>query len=296
MKDTPISWCHHSCNFWSGCNHVSRECDGCYIFPIIKRQGHDPKKVRPGSIATISQAFKWNLEAKAAGKNFLVFTCSMGDFFHPQGDKWRDNAWDVIRLTPHIYWMILTKRPERILANLPKDWGDGYPNVWLGTTVGCRESYKRADILRKIPARIRFISAEPLLESIADIDLTGIHWLAAGGMSGPRHVQDAMQLEWAAELYDRCKAEGVAYLFKQVSAFRSEQGVNALNLYLAKRNHKKIDPATCKLIRNHPKMERELMPFPLVGPAHKGRFTMAKWEKYKSGQTETEQELVNIKV
>lgn len=95
---------------------------------------------------------------------------------------------------------------------------NAYPNVWLGATCGVRSSYPRVDALRTIPARVRFISAEPLLESLADINLSGIHWLVAGGESGPKFR--TMYMEWARELRDRCHAQGVGFFFKQESAFR----------------------------------------------------------------------------
>ena len=95
----------------------------------------------------------------------------------------------------------------------------GYPNVWMGTTCGVRSSYPRIDDLRRVPAVVRFISAEPLLESLHDINLAGIHWLIAGGESGSGFR--AMNDEWALQLRDRCREHGVAFHFKQHPAFRS---------------------------------------------------------------------------
>jgi len=234
-----------------------------------------------------------------------VFTLSMGDFFDPAGDDIRPEVWKVIRDTPWLDWMILTKRPQLIADRLPDDWGEhGWDNVWLGTTCGSRKKYRcehtgvwmtpfdRVDILRKIPARVRFISAEPLLEDISDLDLTGIHWVAAGGESGPEwNLPDRkMNIAWAANLYERCVANDVAFLFKQVSARKSEQGVNALNLYLAERDGKRIDPGTCELIRNWPvqHIDHELMPFDEVGPTHPSRFSRFDWKAYREGTVSAE--------
>jgi protein gp37 len=116
----------------------------------------------------------------------------------------------------------LDEAPQLIPRRLPADWGQGWPHVWLGTTCGVRDSYPRLDALREIPAVVRFISAEPLLESLADIDLGGFHWLIAGGESGSGFRP--MLNEWALELRDICAREGVGFHFKQHSGFRPGAG------------------------------------------------------------------------
>ena len=106
-----------------------------------------------------------------------VFACSWSDFFHPDADAWRDEAWDIIRRRPGLVFQILTKRHDRILRCLPADWGDGYPNVWLGVTA---ENQDQADVritwLLSIPAAKRFASIEPML---GEIDLTRIEIIKA---------------------------------------------------------------------------------------------------------------------
>jgi protein gp37 len=301
MKDTAISWAHHTINFWRGCSKVSAECKNCYAETIMEKiMGEDFATRAFRFEAAKKEALKFNAAAAKEGKRYVIFTLSMGDFFDPLGDEIRPQVWDVIRQTPYIDWMILTKRPQLIVDRLPKDWGDqGWANVWLGTTCGTRRKYRceysgewmtpfdRVDILRKIPARIRFISAEPLLEDISDLDLTGIHWLAAGGESGPEWDVPGrtMNISWAANLYDRCVANDTAFLFKQVSARKSEHGVNALNLYLAERDGVRIDPRTCELIRQWPVqyLDHELMPFDEVGENHPARLGMYDWKSYKGG-------------
>ena len=93
----------------------------------------------------------------------MVFTCSWSDFFLPEADPWRDQAWGIIKDTPHLIYQILTKRPGNIKTRLPSDWGLGYPNVWLGVSVEDQSVVDRAWNLAFIPAAIRFISAEPLI-------------------------------------------------------------------------------------------------------------------------------------
>lgn len=98
--------------------------------------------------------------------------------------------------------------------------------MWLGVSIGVMKSAWRADYLRKIPAVVRFISAEPLLESLADLNLDGIHWLITGGESGKDHRE--MKLRWAEELRRKCGQAGVTFFFKQVSAYKAGQGEMAL--------------------------------------------------------------------
>jgi protein gp37 len=222
MQFSKINWTDHTWNPWVGCRHVSAECDHCYAdFLVTKRMGRDF-----GSITrtkTWRDPVKWNARATelqaVLGRRVRVFCASLTDFFIQDADHWRDDAWKVIRECANLDFLILTKRPRLIPSRLPGDWGNGYPNVWLGTTCGVRSSYSRIDDLRGLPAAVRFISAEPLLESLDDIDLAGIHWLIAGGESGSgfRPMKD----EWAVGLRDRCREHGVAFHFKQHSAFRS---------------------------------------------------------------------------
>jgi protein gp37 len=181
------------------------------MFRDLKRFGRDPTVVRRTN--TWDAPFRWDDAARARGSPGLVFTCSLSDFFHEGADLWRDEAWGVIRACQHLQFQVLTKRPVRIPGHLPADWGEGYPNVWLGTSIGINENAWRADVLRQIPARVRFISAEPVLEPLPDLDLTGIHWLIVGGESGPgfRYMDHA----WARQLRDKARAAGVAFFFKR---------------------------------------------------------------------------------
>jgi protein gp37 len=113
-----------------------------------------------------------------------VFTCSWSDWFHEDADPWRDEAWEVIRAAPDLTFQILTKRPERIADHLPADWGDGYPNVWLGVTIENRRFVDRADVLREVPAAVRFISAEPLLGPLV-ATASSPEWVWADGYTAP---------------------------------------------------------------------------------------------------------------
>jgi protein gp37 len=147
----------------------------------------------------------------------------MADVFEDRPDLLAPRArlWKLIRKTPNLDWLLLTKRPENIPAMMPHgDW----PNVWLGTSVEDRKRLRRVDSLRVAPQHVpvRFVSAEPLLEDLGAVDLRGVGWLIVGGESGPGYRP--MRHEWAWSLLRQCRAAGVAFFFKQSAAPRSETG------------------------------------------------------------------------
>jgi protein gp37 len=241
MENSKISWTEHTFNPWIGCRHVSPECDHCYADRMVTvRMDRDFGKVQRSK--TWKHPLKWNREATSTGywttengvrryvelgRRPRVFCASLTDFFLQDADGWRPEAWELIRECTNLDWLILTKRPKLAASRLPADWRQGWPHVWIGTTCGCVRSEYRLDELRALPAVVRFVSAEPLLESMAQMNLTGINWLIVGGESGvsradggPRPMLD----KWAIELRDKCAAEGVGFFFKQHSAFRPGQG------------------------------------------------------------------------
>src|SRR5580704_12298824 len=127
-KLTQIGWAHGTQNFWLGCDKIAPECAHCYIDRILRRQGREPW----GEIyrtKTWNDPLVWQRHAPRKGLCYRVFTCSLSDFFHAKADDWRPAAWDIIRARPNLVWLILTKRPERILRHLPPDWPEAYPNV-----------------------------------------------------------------------------------------------------------------------------------------------------------------------
>jgi protein gp37 len=248
MKDSHIGWTHNTQNFWMGCDKIAPECAKCYIHRVLKRQGREPW----GQLyrtKTWGDPLSWQRKAMGSGLCYRIFTCSHSDFFHADADAWRDEAWDVIRQTPNLVYLVLTKRPELILKRLPKDWGEGWPNVWLGVSTGCKMTLNKMDSLRRIPVHkkaVRFVSCEPLLEDIADqIDLTGFGWVIVGGESGggTEYLWDSkgdwrkefstpgrrtMQLAWARKLLIKSRTLGIPFFFKQIAAVRSGAGEDAL--------------------------------------------------------------------
>lgn len=206
-KDSHIEWTDHTWNPWYGCQKVSAGCKNCYMYRDLNRYGKDPHTV-VRSKTTFYTPDAWQESAR-------VFTCSWSDFFIKDADDWRPDAWSVIRRNPHLTFQILTKRPERVKDHLPRDWGNGWDNVWLGTSVESQHTaLSRIPILSTIPAKVRFLSCEPLLESVDLHELVkGIHWIIAGGESGP----DArpMKTEWVQMIRDCCTYHGIKFFFKQ---------------------------------------------------------------------------------
>lgn len=221
-----IEWTEATWNPWMGCTKVSAGCDNCYMFTEQRRYGNDPEVVRR-SKTKFADPLKWK-DPK------VIFTCSWSDWFHKDADPWRDEAWDIIRRTPQHTYQILTKRPARIVRHLPPDWGDGYPNVWLGTSVESQDvAYRAWHLVRAVTARVLFLSCEPLLGPVdltkvrinedTTVDLrAGFKWVIVGGESGPN--TRAMEIDWARSLRDQCYEAGVAFFLKQLGGFPNKRG------------------------------------------------------------------------
>jgi protein gp37 len=241
---TKIEWTEATWNPWHGCHKVSAGCKNCYMFREKKAYGQDPNAV-VRSKTTFNAPLKW---VKAGKAPRYCFTCSWSDFFIEEADSWRSEAWEIIRATPQITYQILTKRPERIAAGLPGDWGEGYPNVWLGVSCENQEAAdKRIPLLLCTPAAIRFISAEPLLGPInlheielpseynISINVPGwvsaleknhegryysapasLDWVIVGGESGPG--ARPFSIDWANAIVEQCRAANVPVFVKQLGA------------------------------------------------------------------------------
>ena len=147
--------------------------------------------------------------------------------------EWRADLFNLIRETPNLDWLLLTKRPTNIAKMLPPDWNDGYPNVWLGTTTEDAERYReRWPILARIPAARRFISYEPAIGPLGPININNTNglpdWIICGGESGG-HARP-MQPAWARHVRDQCLAFGIAFFLKQFGTYASNPLVNERGL------------------------------------------------------------------
>ena len=146
-------------------------------------------------------------------KGSNIFVCSMSDLFHPEVPfEFIDKVMQTIEQTPQHRYQLLTKRAERMAEYF--ETREVPCNAWLGVTVECRQTISRIESLRGIEgATVRFLSCEPLLEDLGDMDLTGIHWMIVGGESGP--LARPMQEEWVVNLRQLAKRHHVSFFFKQ---------------------------------------------------------------------------------
>lgn len=228
MAETQIEWTDSTWNPVAGCSIVSAGCTNCYAMEmarrlhamnVLKYRGLTRKSgrrtvwngvVRENSDA-LTVPFAWKKPRK-------IFVNSMSDLFHERvSDAFVLKVWDVMRATPHHHYQILTKRPERMGSLVRSKIADVLPNVWLGTSVENSEVTSRVDYLRRVPATIRFISFEPLIGAVGEIDLQGIDWAIVGGESGrgARPIRE----EWIDEIYDQCVVNNTAFFFKQWGAW-----------------------------------------------------------------------------
>lgn len=156
----------------------------------------------------------------------VIFVNSMSDLFHPRVPlEFIRRVFDVMGEADHHVFQVLTKRHERVAELAPDLPWPG--NVWMGVSIENRRWVRRADCLRRVPAAVRFVSAEPLLGPLDELDLAGIDWLIAGGESGPRHRP--VRPEWIRDLRDKCQAAGVPFFFKQWGGRTSKAGGRVLD-------------------------------------------------------------------
>lgn len=229
-----IEWTEATWNPTTGCDRISAGCDNCYALTLAKRlkamgnpkyqNDGDPRTSGPGFAVTehpdsLALPFRWTSPR-------TVFVNSMSDLFHARiSDDFIKQVFDVMASTPRHTYQVLTKRPRRarrFAASLP--WA---PNIWLGVSIEDERQLWRVEELRETPAKTRFVSAEPLLGPIGDIDLSGIDWLIAGGESGPGFRP--MRADWVREIRDRCAISNVAFFFKQWGGHTPKAGGRMLD-------------------------------------------------------------------
>lgn len=237
-EETGIGWCDGTINFWYGCNKVSPGCKFCYMFRDRQKFGQDGTDVRKTSLKTVERILKnlhvQRIERELSGNKepLKIFTCSWSDFFLEAADPWRKEAWDMIRANPEFIWIILTKRIDRAKDCFPEDWGEGWPNVWLGVSAENQQYWnERVDVLLQTPAAVRVVSAEPLLSEI-DIKVSPlgfqnkIDWVIVGGESGNdtgNWLFRRCQTSWIGWIVDDCKELGIAVFVKQLGTYISKQ-------------------------------------------------------------------------
>lgn len=207
-----IEWTEQTWNPTVGCTKVSAGCKHCYAETLAKR-------LQAMGVGAYRQGFRLKLlperldEPQLRKKSTIYFVNSMSDLFHERiPDDFLDAVMAVITDTPQHRYQILTKRHERLGDYFAKRSVPG--NVWLGVSVeNRRHGLPRIDVLRKIPAKIRFLSCEPLLEELGELNLNGIHWVIVGGESGAK--ARPMHPDWARTIRTQCEDQGATFFFKQ---------------------------------------------------------------------------------
>lgn len=243
-ESTGIAWTDHTFNPWWGCTKISDECTHCYAERDAGRWGFDcfgPGKPRRFfGDAHWNEPLKWDRKAERDGERRRVFCASMGDVFDREvPDLVRARLWALIAKTPHLDWLVLTKRPEYMRDMLPPDhMQKPWPNLWLGFTAGTQAAWDhRWPIAREIPAVVRFVSVEPALECVRFGDVlmrrperlfaTDLHWVILGEESGPgarRCGKEAL-----ASMLCQAKLAGIPVFIKQ--AWEGDKLVKMPKLY-----------------------------------------------------------------
>lgn len=229
MAETSIEWTDATWNPVAGCTVLSPGCTNCYAMRMAARldaMGMDKYRGltrKSGGRAKWTGKIRLDRQALSVPAKWRrprrIFVNSMSDLFHESVPaEFVAEVWAVMAATPSHTYQILTKRPDRmatITAKLKE-----LPNVWLGTSVESGDYFDRIAELRKVKAAIRFISFEPLLGSVAGVDLRGIRWAIVGGESGPR--ARPMREEWVDEIEAACRESGTAFFFKQWGGVRKK--------------------------------------------------------------------------
>jgi protein gp37 len=226
MKKTGIEWSEYSWNPVSGCTKHSTGCKHCYAERIsngLQKKG--VKKYEKGFGTVVTHAYTLSEPAKLT-KPTQVFVNSMSDLFHRDvPDGFIHKVFEAIERFPQHTFQILTKRSERM-----KEFCCEFPvpdNVWLGVTVETLDFYTRINDLREIPCVLRFLSLEPLLSSVGDINLDRIDWVIVGGESG--YGSRWMEVEWVRQIRDVCLRDDVLFFFKQWSCIKRPEELPVLD-------------------------------------------------------------------
>ena len=211
MSKSKIEWTESTWNPVSGCTKVSRGCDNCYAERMAMRlKAMGTRGYENGFDVTLHpHALDKPLKMK---KPQVIFVNSMSDIFHDKiPDEFIFQIFEVMNKAHWHTFQVLTKRPKRLAKIASKlNWTD---NIWMGVTVEANEYVDRVDYLRDCPAKIKFLSLEPLIDSVDKLDYTGIDWVIVGGESG--YGARVMQKEWVLEIRDRCENENIDFFFKQ---------------------------------------------------------------------------------
>jgi len=232
MAASDIEWTEATWNPIAGCTVLSPGCTNCYAMRMAARLQAMGMAKYAGTTRKSGKRHVWtgrvNIDKAALTaplnwkKPQRIFVNSMSDLFQDKADEaFIRQVWRVMERAHWHSFQVLTKRPERMLDILSKPEFPTLPNVWLGTSVESEDYLDRIDLLRRVPARVRFISFEPLLGPIVEPNLRDIHWAIVGGESGPR--ARPMEAWWVEQLHEACERQDVAFFFKQWGGKRKKK-------------------------------------------------------------------------
>lgn len=204
-------------NPWHGCHKISEGCHNCYVYRGDAKRGIDSTVLIQTKNFDVPVRRKRNGEYKISSGT-EVATCFTSDFFNEDADKWRIQAWQMIRERSDLHFLMITKRIDRFHIELPADWGDGYDNVTICCTV---ENQDRADyrlpIYKELPIKNKIIICEPILERI-DLEPHIGKWVkqvVVGGESGRKEDVRACHFDWIAKIRDLCIRHDISFWFRQ---------------------------------------------------------------------------------
>ena len=219
-RTSKIAWTEETWNPCTGCTKISAGCLNCYAEKMSKRlQGMGMEKYAEGFDKVVTHEYTLDAPFKLK-KPSIIFVNSMSDLFHKDVPfEFIEQVFDVMNQADHHIYQVLTKRSGRL-----KEVADYLPwpaNVWMGVTVENGNYVHRIDDLRETPAVVKFLSLEPLLGPLPELDLNGIDWVIVGGESGPgfRHMDE----EWVIDIRDQCLEAGVSFFFKQWSGLHRKK-------------------------------------------------------------------------
>ena len=206
-----IEWTTRTWNPLTGCTKISPGCKNCYAERMSHRlKAMNNQKYRNGFNLTMHP--KNLLDPLSWRKPSKVFVNSMSDLFHDEvPDHFILSVFEIMGQAAQHQYQVLTKRPARVVSmNAHLNW---LPNIWLGASVESKDYVERIDAIRATGAAVKFLSLEPLLGALPDLDLTGIDWVIVGGESGPR--ARPVKESWILDIRDQCRRAGAAFFFKQ---------------------------------------------------------------------------------
>ncbi|HPF27070.1 MAG TPA: phage Gp37/Gp68 family protein [Steroidobacteraceae bacterium] len=228
-SQTAIEWTDTTWNPVTGCTKVGRGCDNCYAERIAERFRGTPNHPFTNGFELALRPHKLT-EPLSWRRPRRVFVNSMSDLFHKEIPRaFLDQVFDTMEQARWHQFQVLTKRSSLLRRYVNGRYAGGHSpeHIWLGVSIEDRSTLGRLKHLQQTRAAVRFVSFEPLLEDLGDVDLSGIHWAIAGGESGAKGRE--IKAEWIRSLRDQCRSAGVAFFFKQWGGKTPKSGGNTLD-------------------------------------------------------------------